>query len=107
MQVAEGQALLADLHSLSKSLPQALRWGPMTEGRYAPILFDYRYFKDRISLEQKIEASPELQVLDDQFREVSLWQEITIFKAPSLFKNRLQLLAWVSFAPSNRCLTRC
>ena len=68
--MAQGQILLADLHRISKELPQALRWGALMEGRYAPILFDYRYFKERTALEQKIEASTDLQQLDDHFREV-------------------------------------
>lgn len=72
MQVSKGQALLADLYRTSKELPSALSQGALAEGRYAAILFDYRYFRDRLALEQKIEASPELQQLDDQFREARL-----------------------------------
>lgn len=68
--MATGQILLAELYRISKELPQPLRMGALMEGRYAAILFDYRYFKDRTALEQKIEASAELQLLDDQFREV-------------------------------------
>ena len=70
LQVATGHILLAELYRISKELPQPLRLGALMEGRYAAILFDYRYFKDRTALEQKIEASAELQLLDDQFREV-------------------------------------
>lgn len=70
LQVANGHVLLADLYRISKELPQALRRGALMEGRYATILFDYQYFKNRAALEQKIEASTELQLLDDHFREV-------------------------------------
>ena len=61
---------MADLFRISKELPAPLRPQGVTEGRFAPILFDYRYFKEKAAMEASIEASPKLQLLDDQFREV-------------------------------------
>ena len=71
LQVAKGHVLLSDLYRVSKELPQALSPEALLYGSYAPILFDYRYFKDRTALERKVEGSTELQLLDDQFKEVS------------------------------------
>jgi hypothetical protein len=71
MQVGRAHGLLANLFRISKELPAPLRPQGLTEGRYAPILFDYRYFKEKTAMEARIEASTELQQLDDHFREVA------------------------------------
>ena len=70
--MGKAHGLLADLFRISKELPAPLRPQGVTEGRFAPILFDYRYFKEKAAIEASIEASPKLQLLDDQFREVRL-----------------------------------
>ena len=69
LQVSKGHSLLADLLRTSSLLPPALRPQAINDDRYAAVLFDYRYFKDREALERKIEASPELTQLDEHFRE--------------------------------------
>ncbi len=71
-QVGKAHGLLAKLFRISKEQPAPLRPQGVTEGRFAPVLFDYRYFKEKAALEAKIEATPELQQLDDQFREVGM-----------------------------------
>lgn len=66
-QVSQGHALLAELLQLSSSLPTALQPGAT---KFAPILFDFRYFRDPDAHDQKVEASRELTALDEEFREV-------------------------------------
>ena len=72
LQVSKGHSLLADLLRTSSLLPPALRPQAINEDRYAAVLFDYRYFKDREALERKVEASPELTQLDEHFREARI-----------------------------------
>lgn len=67
LQVSQGHALLAEVLQLSSSLPPALQ--PATT-KFAPILFDFRYFRDPDAHDQKVEASRELTSLDEEFREV-------------------------------------
>ncbi|KAK9819738.1 hypothetical protein WJX72_001772 [[Myrmecia] bisecta] len=65
---AQGDVLLARLLSLSSRLPKAL----LNEGsssQYAPVLFDFRYFKEAEVYERRIEASPDHVALDEGFRE--------------------------------------
>ena len=38
--------------------------------KFAPILFDFRYFKDPDAHEARLDASRELSALDEEFREV-------------------------------------
>ncbi|KAK9917364.1 hypothetical protein WJX75_003552 [Coccomyxa subellipsoidea] len=64
--VSQGHALLAELLQLSSSLPTALQPGAT---KFAPILFDFRYFRDPDAHDQKVEASRELTALDEEFRE--------------------------------------
>lgn len=73
-QVGREHSLLADLLRMSGSLPPALRLQGVQDGRFAAVLFDYRYFKDRQAVEAKIEASPELTQLDEAVREVCVSQ---------------------------------
>lgn len=60
---------MADLLRITGALPQQLKFQGVTEGRFAPVLFDYRYFKNRLAIEQKVEASADLLQLDETFRE--------------------------------------
>lgn len=72
VQVSQSHDLLAEILQLSSSLPAALQ---SSSGKYGPILFDFRFFRDPDAHEQKIEASQELTDLDEEFREV--WTPIT------------------------------
>lgn len=72
MQVAQGHGLLAELLQTSKNLPKPLIQREVISGKFAPVLFDYAYFKGKASIEKKIEDSTELQQLDDQLISVSL-----------------------------------
>ncbi|CAL8464950.1 g4485 [Coccomyxa elongata] len=64
--VSQGHALLAEILQLTSSLPPALQ---PSATKYAPILFDFRYFRDPDAHDQKIESSRELASLDEEFRE--------------------------------------
>lgn len=66
-QVAQGNVLTAELLRLSSGLPAGLR---DTNSRFAPVLPDFRYLKEPAAAERRIEASPGLVALDDEFREV-------------------------------------
>lgn len=66
-QVAQGNVLTAELLRLSSGLPAGLR---DTSSRFAPVLPDFRYLKEPAAAERRIEASPGLVALDDEFREV-------------------------------------
>jgi WASH complex subunit strumpellin len=68
LQVSRGHALQAEILQLSSALPPELQ--PGAASKYAPILFDFRYFKDPDAHEAKVEASRELTALDEEFREV-------------------------------------
>ena len=92
VQVATGHALLADLNRVSKEVPQTLRHGALVDGHYAPVMFDYRYFKEKLAIEQKIEASSELQLLDDQFRDVGLHNRHSLIAA--IYCSQFAPLAW-------------
>ena len=67
MQVSQCHDLLAEILQLSSSLPAALQ---SPGGRFGPILFDFRFFRDPDAHERKVEASQELADLDEDFREV-------------------------------------
>lgn len=67
--MSQGHALLAEILQLTSSLPPALQ---PSATKYAPILFDFRYFRDPDAHDQKIETSRELASLDEEFREVRL-----------------------------------
>lgn len=67
MQVSQSHDLLAEILQLSSTLPAALQ----SPGcKFAPILFDFRFFRDPDAHERKVEASQELTDLDEEFREV-------------------------------------
>lgn len=62
--VSRGHALIAELLRLSDHVPAAF-----DDTRYAPLLFDFKYFKSPDLHEERIETSTELLSLDDEFRE--------------------------------------
>lgn len=62
--VSRVQALIAELLRLSDRVPSAF-----TDPRYAPILFDLKYFKSPEVFEELIEVNSDLVALDDEFRE--------------------------------------
>lgn len=66
--VSRGHALIAELLRLSDHVPAA--FNPSVDPRYAPLLFDFKYFKSPDIYEERIEASSELFSLDDEFREI-------------------------------------
>jgi hypothetical protein len=57
---------MARLLQLSGALPAPLQ--PGSESRLAPVLFDFRYFRDQDACERRLEASAELSALDEHFR---------------------------------------
>lgn len=59
--------LIAELLRLSGELPAGLR---DSRSRFAPVLPDFAYLKDAAAAERRVEASPALTALDDEFREV-------------------------------------
>lgn len=80
MQVSQSHDLLAEILHLSSCLPAALQ---SSGGKYGPILFDFRFFRDPDAHERKIEASQELTDLDEDFREV--WTASTSHPSFSIF----------------------
>lgn len=60
--------LTAELLRLSGGLPAGLR---DAASRFATVLPDFRYLKEPAAAERRIEASPALVALDDEFREVT------------------------------------
>ncbi len=75
VQVSQSHDLLAEILQLSSSLPAALR---ASGGKFAPILYDFQFFRDPDAHERKIEASQELTDLDEEFREVQKASHPTI-----------------------------
>ena len=41
--------------------------------RFAPVAFDFGYFKEAEAAERRIEASRELSALDEELREARFW----------------------------------
>ena len=69
VQVSQSHDLLAQILQLSSSLPADWQ---SSGGKFAPILFEFQFFRDPDAHERKIEASQELTDLDEEFREVKL-----------------------------------
>lgn len=65
--VSRGQALVAELLRLSQHAPSVLQHD--SGGKYAALLFDFKYFKSPEIYEEKVEANSMLAMLDDEFRE--------------------------------------
>lgn len=70
--VARGNAIIAELSRLGDHLPPAFLGelardldAPIAE-KYAPILFDFRYFKEPDLFDSRISRTPELSDLDDE-----------------------------------------
>lgn len=73
--MSQSHDLLAEILQLSSSLPAALQ---ASSGKFAPILYDFRFFRDPDAHERKIEASQELTDLDEEFREVQKTSSLII-----------------------------
>lgn len=68
--VSRGQALVAELLRLSQHAPSVLQQSSSdSAGKYAALLFDFKYFKSPELYEEQVEANPTLTILDDEFRE--------------------------------------
>ncbi|KAJ7551564.1 hypothetical protein O6H91_06G020600 [Diphasiastrum complanatum] len=65
--VSRGQALVAELQRLSAHVPAPFE--SSSTHIYAPVLFDFKYFKSPEFYEERIEADPKLIALDDEFKE--------------------------------------
>lgn len=69
LQVCRGQTLLAETLRLGDELPPALIPGHAAGARFAPVAFDFGYFKEAEAAERRIEASRELSALDEELRQ--------------------------------------
>ncbi|KAL6032938.1 hypothetical protein STEG23_010927 [Scotinomys teguina] len=68
--VSCGNAIIAELLRLSEFIPAVFRLRDRADQqRYGDIIFDFSYFKGPEFWESKLEAKPELQDLDEEFRE--------------------------------------
>ncbi|XP_037084862.1 WASH complex subunit 5-like [Pollicipes pollicipes] len=68
--VSRGNAIIAELLRLRDYLPDVFRKDKKEEWKkYAPVIFDFSYFKIADAVEAKIEADDNLRKLDAQFRE--------------------------------------
>ncbi|KAM3840991.1 WASH complex subunit 5 isoform 1-T1 [Vipera latastei] len=68
--VSCGNAIIAELLRLSEFVPPVFRLKDKADQqKYGDIIFDFSYFKGPELCEGKLEAKPELQDLDDEFRE--------------------------------------
>ncbi|XP_026534918.1 WASH complex subunit 5 [Notechis scutatus] len=68
--VSCGNAIIAELLRLSEFVPPVFRLKDKADQqKYGDIIFDFSYFKGTELCEGKLEAKPELQDLDDEFRE--------------------------------------
>ncbi|KAM9198615.1 WASH complex subunit 5 isoform 2-T2 [Dugong dugon] len=68
--VSCGNAIIAELLRLSEFIPAVFRLKDRADQqKYGDIIFDFSYFKGPELWESKLEAKPELQDLDDEFRE--------------------------------------
>ncbi|XP_024525295.1 LOW QUALITY PROTEIN: WASH complex subunit 5 [Selaginella moellendorffii] len=64
--VSRAQALIAELLRLSDRVPEEFK---SPGSIFAPLLFDFRYFKSPDVFEERIESNAELSSLDDEFRD--------------------------------------
>ncbi|XP_028591994.2 WASH complex subunit 5 [Podarcis muralis] len=68
--VSCGNAIIAELLRLSEFVPGVFRLrNKADQQKYGEIIFDFSYFKGPELWEGKLEAKPDLQDLDDEFRE--------------------------------------
>jgi len=68
--VSRGNAIIAEMRRLSENIPKVFTGEDDVEAtKYAPIIFDFSFFKNSEVYERKIESSEELLDLDDEFRE--------------------------------------
>uniref|UniRef100_A0A5F9D9I1 WASH complex subunit 5 n=1 Tax=Oryctolagus cuniculus TaxID=9986 RepID=A0A5F9D9I1_RABIT len=68
--VSCGNAIIAELLRLSEFIPAVFRLKDrVDQQKYGDIIFDFSYFKGPELWESKLEAKPELQDLDEEFRE--------------------------------------
>uniref|UniRef100_A0A8C2BWJ2 WASH complex subunit 5 n=1 Tax=Cyprinus carpio TaxID=7962 RepID=A0A8C2BWJ2_CYPCA len=68
--VSRGNAIIAELLRLSEFIPAVFRLKDKSDQqKYGDIICDFSYFKGPEFYESKLEAKPELQDLDEEFRE--------------------------------------
>uniref|UniRef100_A0A8B9L1D3 WASH complex subunit 5 n=1 Tax=Astyanax mexicanus TaxID=7994 RepID=A0A8B9L1D3_ASTMX len=68
--VSRGHAIIAELLRLSEFIPAVFRLKDKTDQqKYGDIICDFSYFKGPEYYESKLEAKPDLQDLDEEFRE--------------------------------------
>ncbi|XP_039594068.1 WASH complex subunit 5 [Polypterus senegalus] len=68
--VSRGNAIIAELLRLSDFIPSFFRLkDKVDQQKYGEIVYDFSYFKGPEYYESKLEAKPELQDLDEEFRE--------------------------------------
>ncbi|KAM9308792.1 WASH complex subunit 5 [Gastrophryne carolinensis] len=68
--VSRGNAIIAELLRLSEFVPSLFKLKDKADQqKYGEIIFDFSYFKGPENCEGKLEAKPELQDLDEEFRE--------------------------------------
>lgn len=68
--VSRGNAIIAEFLRLSEFIPNVFRLKDKAEQqKYGDLIFDFSYFKNPDAWESKLEAKPELQDLDEEFRE--------------------------------------
>ena len=60
---------MAELLRLADNIPEVFNDQSTTFQKYAPILIDFRYFESADFFDNKIDSTPELFELDDEFRE--------------------------------------
>eukprot|EP00039_Didymoeca_costata_P019334 m.337103 g.337103 ORF g.337103 m.337103 type:complete len:1151 (+) comp18047_c0_seq1:185-3637(+) len=66
--LARGNAIVAELSRLAEFIPDPFKQDPR-QSRYADIIIDFSYFKSSEYYDNKINSSPELADLDEEFRE--------------------------------------
>lgn len=68
--VSRGNAIIAELRRLAEFIPPVFKLETQQDRiRYADIIFDFAYFKSQEYYDNKIDSKPELQDLDEEFRE--------------------------------------
>ncbi|XP_072908939.1 WASH complex subunit 5 [Hemitrygon akajei] len=68
--VSRGNAIIAELLRLSEFVPSVFRLRDKAEQqKYGDIICDFSYFKGPEDFESKLESKPELQDLDEEFRD--------------------------------------
>ncbi|XP_076869010.1 WASH complex subunit 5 [Brachyhypopomus gauderio] len=68
--VSRGNAIIAELLRLSEFIPAVFRLKDKSDQqKYGDLICDFSYFKGQEYYESKLESKPELQDLDEEFRE--------------------------------------